>query len=213
MTLSAAQASAHPPVCHPGTDGAGFPSNPSPHAMPQSRPAQAPVDLAASAMQPHVMARVALGLALSLLLAAPVAAETIPPPAAPIPPYLRIGDSAVPLRGIVTSTTCVQRSPGELPGGCVVGDGVAPPRVSISGRVRVPFRGAIGIVVGPNTDSVAVTYGRSGRQPVWRFDPLQPISWPVPGSGTYYLFVEIASHTDRTQSRITYAVALHAPRS
>jgi hypothetical protein len=159
-------------------------------------------------------ARVAVALALGVFLAAPAEAETIPPPAAPIPPYLRIADAVVPLRGFgITSTTCGQISPGQLPGGCVVGDGILPGRVPISRRVRAPFGGVIALEVGPNTDSVTITYGRSGRQPVSRFDPLQPILWPVPGSGTYYLFIEIESHDDRIRSRITYAIPLYAPRS
>ena len=65
----------------------------------------------------------------------------------------------------------------------------------------------------PNTDSIGITYGISGRQPVTQFDPSQPVVWSVPGSGTYYMVIEIASHDEVTRSRIIYAVALYAPRS
>jgi hypothetical protein len=151
-------------------------------------------------------ATVAAALALVVLAAAPAAATTVP---VPPPAHLRIADTTVPLhRFILNSTTCGQVPP--VP--CVVDHGLLRSRVPISERVRTPFGGAITVELAPNTDSISITYGRSGRQPVWRFDPLQPVVWPVPGSGTYYMFIEIASHDEWTQSRITYAVALYAPR-
>jgi hypothetical protein len=151
-------------------------------------------------------ATLAAALAVVVLTPAPAAATTLLPG-----PYLMVGDKVVASLASfgVSSKTCGRVPPTP----CAIGDGVFPGRVPISQRVRVPFAGVVGVGLGPGTDSVSITYGRSARQPVVIFDPLQPIFWPVPGSGTYYMFIDIASHDDRTTSWIRYAVPLYAPRS
>ena len=59
--------------------------------------------------------------------------------------------------------------------------------------------------------AVSIWYG---RQPAESYDyALGRVDWPVPGSGTYRMFITIASHDERTASVVTYALPIYALRS
>lgn len=129
----------------------------------------------------------------------------------PAHPYLTISTRTIELgRFTITSQACGRIDTTNPGFGCVVGDGVLNPRLPLAQRVKAPFRGTVMVTVPESTtDNVFISYG---RRPGTSY-PAQPaIVWPLPGSGTYYVFVSVKWHTNLATGETTYAVPLYVPR-
>jgi hypothetical protein len=156
------------------------------------------------------MTRLAAAICLSIAVVggSVAGAEESPWPAQP---SLTISTRTLDLgRFSVSSQACGRISPVNPGFGCVFADGAINPHVPLKRRVKAAFRGTVTVTVPESTtDNVFISYG---RQPETSY-PAQPaIVWPLPGSGTYYMFVTVKWHTTLATGDTTYAVPLYVPR-
>ena len=128
----------------------------------------------------------------------------------PSHPTLTISTRTIDLSRFAVSSQACGRISTTNPGfGCVFADGGISPRIPLAQRVKAPFRGTVTVTVPENTtDNVFISYGRqpgaSHAQPT--------IVWPLPGSGTYYLFVTVKWRTNLATGDTNYAIPLYVPR-
>jgi hypothetical protein len=146
------------------------------------------------------------------LLAGPTV--TVPPDL----PYLGTATDRIWLdRYSVSSMTCQQVDPpipGPTPGPamgmiCGVADGTARVPPTLAGRVKAPFRGAITLNLPVHTDSVRIGYA---RRPWAEYSERPAVTWKLPGSGTYFVWIAVKWHTEVSSHEVTYAVPLWVPR-